>query len=206
MLYQDTVYSSKRHAFPSGAWVFNLLRLFSAVLLLVGGGRGVQVPDFATALELPDAASEVVDVDITAIRSQFVEGFVEVQEVVNVGAAGPLAAGNVLGELLGILRADELVVLRSADVDEGVDRGRAVGGVKGGVVDGVAVDLADIKIFLDLGDLFGDNSVGDTPDALWRRCVTVLLLQLLPVRPLNKSDNTTRSLGGASVILTGGLC
>lgn len=89
----------------------------------MGGRRRVQVCDFAAALELPDTASEVVDVNIAAVRGQFVEGFLEVQEVVNVGAAGPLAAGNVLGKLLGILGADELVVLRSADVDEGVDRG-----------------------------------------------------------------------------------
>lgn len=87
-----------------------------------------------------------------------------------------MTAGNVLGKLLGILRADELVILRSADVDEGVDRGRAVGGVKGGVVDRVTIDLADVKIFLDLGDLFGNDSVSDTPDALRCRCVTVFIL------------------------------
>jgi hypothetical protein len=142
----------------------------------MGGRRRVQVCDFAAALELPDTASEVVDVNITAVRSQFVEGFLEVQEIVNVGAAGTLAAGNVLGKLLGILRADELVVLRSADVDEGVNRWRAVGGVEGGVVDRVTIDLADVKIFLDLGDLFGNDSVGDTPDALRCRCVTVSIL------------------------------
>lgn len=142
----------------------------------MGGRRRVQVCDFATALELPDTTSEVVDVNITAVRGQFIEGFVEVQEIVNVGTTGPLAAGNVLGELLRILRADELVILRSADVDEGVDRGRAIGRVKWGVVDRVAIDLADVKIFLDLGDLFGNDPVGDTPDALRCRCVTVFIL------------------------------
>lgn len=144
--------------------------------MLMSGRRRVQVCDFATALELPDTASEVVDVNIAAVWGQFIEGLVEVQEIVNVGAAGPLAAGNVLRKLLGILRADELVVLRSADVDEGVDRGRAVSGVKGGVVDRVAIDLADVKIFLDLGDLFRNDPVGDTPDTLRRRCVAVFIL------------------------------
>lgn len=141
----------------------------------MNGRRRVQVCDFATALELPDTASEVMDVNIAAVRGQFVEGFVEVQEIVNVGAAGPLTTGNVLSKLLGILGADELVVLRSADVDESVDRGRAVSGVKGGVVDRITIDLTDVKIFLDLGDLFRNDPIGDTPDTLRCRCVAVFV-------------------------------
>lgn len=43
-------------------------------------------------------------------------------------------------------------------------------------MDRVTIDLADVKIFLDLGDLFGNDSISDTPDTLRCRCVTVFIL------------------------------
>lgn len=105
-----------------------------------------------------------------------------------------------LGELLGVLRADKLVIVRRANVDERLDGLRAaVGRVEGRVVDGVAVDLADVEILLDLGDLFRDDAVGDAPDALRGRVVVVG--EGGPVGPLDEGDDAAGGLRGAAVVL-----
>lgn len=103
---------------------------------------------------------------VTAIRGEIFESDLEVEEVVLVKTAWSLTPEDVLGELLGVLGADKLVVLGSSDIDEALDGGRAIGGLEGCVVDGVAVDLADVEILFDLGNLFGDDPVGDSPDAV----------------------------------------
>lgn len=71
-----------------------------------------------------------------------------------------------LGQRLRVLDTHELRVVGRADVDQGIDVRGSVGGVEGGVVDGVAVDLADVEGVSDLGDAGGDYSVGDAPDLL----------------------------------------
>ena len=93
-----------------------------------------------------------------------------------------MAAEDMLGQFLRVLGADELVVVRGADVDEGLDgtvvrrEERAVRlgrGVERRVVDRVPVDLADVEIIFDFGDALGDDAVGDAPDLFGSRIVVV---------------------------------
>lgn len=75
-----------------------------------------------------------------------------------------------LRERLDVLGSRELVVVGRADVDQGADGlVRRGGRVKGRVVDGVTVDLADVEIFFDFGDVSGFDAVGNTPDFRVRR-------------------------------------
>jgi hypothetical protein len=108
----------------------------------------------------------------------------------------------VLSEFLGVLGPYELLVLRSADVDEGTDGRGAVGWLEGLVVDGVPVDLTNVQVLLDLGDLFGDDAVCNAPDLVRRR--VVMVRQLLPEGALDERDDTARSFWSPSVILTNG--
>lgn len=103
----------------------------------------------------------------------------EVEEVIGVAAAGADALGDVCGEGLRILGPGKLVVVRGADVDEGLDcdtvavcvglligRGCGSGGrgrVEGCVMDGVAVDLTDVEVILDLGYAVRYDAVGYAP-------------------------------------------
>ena len=66
-------------------------------------------------------------------------------------------------QFVGILGANKLLVVGSADIYQGAYRGRAVSGVKRRVVNGVAVDFADVQVILDLCDLFRLDAVGDSP-------------------------------------------
>lgn len=83
-----------------------------------------------------------------------------------------------LRKLLRVLNADELLVIGSADVDQGPDGLRAVGGLEWSVMYAVAVDLANIEILLNFGNLFRLYPVGYAPYFLWRRVMVVV--QLLP--------------------------
>ncbi len=103
-----------------------------------------------------------------------------------------------LGQRLGVLRPDELGIVGGADIDEGADGRGAVGGLKGRVVDGVAVDFTNVEIVLDLGDLVGLYAVGDAPDLFGRRVVVVR--QILPVRALQEGDDAAGRLGRATVV------
>lgn len=138
--------------------------------------------------------------DIAATGSQALKGDIQIEEIVLVEAAGSLAVEDVLGELLGILRAHELLVVGSTDVDEGANGFGAVGGLEGRVVDGVTVDLADIEVLLNFGHLIRDNAVGHAPDPLRR---IVMVCQLLPVGSLDEGHDTTRRLRSAAMVLTG---
>lgn len=69
-----------------------------------------------------------------------------------------------LGELLRVLRARELVVVGGADVDEGAGDDGGGGGVEGGVVDAVPVDLPDVEVLFYLAHLFWHDPVRGAPD------------------------------------------
>lgn len=84
-----------------------------------------------------------------------------------------MASKDVLGQLLRVLGANKLFVVRCAYVDEGADGGGAVGRLKGRVMDRVAVDLAYVEVVLDLGYSFRLDAVGDTPYLL--RCGLVVI-------------------------------
>jgi hypothetical protein len=114
-----------------------------------------------------------MDVMITTIRSKLAEGCIETQQIVFVQATGPLAAEDVLGELLGVLGADKLLIIWSADVDQSANGGRAIGRMEWGVVNGVAVDLTYIEILLDFGYFLRNDTVCNPPDSLWSRVVTI---------------------------------
>ena len=139
--------------------------------------------------------------DVTALRAQVGESRIEPVQIVLVQATRAYASKDVFGQLLGVLGADELLVIRRADVNQGPDRPAAIGRVERGVVDGVAIDLADVEILLNLGDAFRNDSIGNAPD-LVRRGV-VMVSKAFPVRSLDKGDDPAGCLWGPSMILTG---
>lgn len=157
---------------------------------------------------------QVRDVVVAALGAQLVEGPLEPPEVVPVEPAGALGAVDVLGEGADVLRARELGVVRRADVDERADRRRrrvttissttaaVIGGggrVEGRVVDGVAVDLADVEVGLDLGDAGARDAVGAAPDAGRGRMVRVA--EGGPVGPVDEGYDAAWGRGGAAVVL-----
>lgn len=95
------------------------------------------------------------------------------KQVLRVRPARPGAARDMLRQRLWVLGADELVVVGGADVDERADRRTGRGRVEGRVVDRVAVDLADVEVVLDFGDVGGEDAVSDAPDAVRGRGVVV---------------------------------
>lgn len=86
---------------------------------------------------------------------------------------------DVLRELLGILRPNELLIIRSTDVNECPNWVRSIRGMKRMVVDGVSVDLTDIEILLYLCHLIRLDAIGYTPDLFG--CGLMVVLQGLPV-------------------------
>jgi hypothetical protein len=154
---------------------FDLLCLFSTMLLEMGGRRWVKDLrlKWAIILEFSDTAGKIMNVVIATIRGKLTESSIKTQKVVLVQAAGPLTAEDVLRELLGILRTDELLVVRSADINQSTDRRGAIGRMEWGVVYSVAVDLANIEVFLDLSNFVRDDTVGNAPNSLWSRVVMV---------------------------------
>lgn len=136
---------------------------------------------------------------ILTLIGQRTQRNIQLEQIVLVQPTRPHAPEDVLGELLRILRADKLVIVRRANVDERLDGLNAVGWVKGRVVDGVAVDLADVEILFHFGDLFRDDAVGDAPDTLRGRAVVVG--EGGPVGALDEGDDAAGGLGGAAVVL-----
>lgn len=140
------------------------------------------------------------------------------QQIVAVEAAGPLGAINVLGESLDILWSRELVIFGCADIDEGANwvlvlllgcvvRRRGGGcrssracWIKGGVVDTVAINFANVEILLDLGDFFWNDAVGDAPDfaILGSR---MGIGEGGPKGPLDEGDDTAWFFRSATVVL-----
>jgi len=200
-------------AFPATISICHWLALWSSLFELLSlryaaasfevcvGGWWRRRRDGLVMLQGLDARDEIADVHVAAPGAQLVESDVEVVEVLLVEAAGAAAGEDVAGQLVGVLGADKLLVVRGADVDEGGDGRRAVCRMEGRVMDGVAVDLADVEILLDLGDALGDDAVGDAPDALGGRVVVVG--ELFPVGALDEGHDATGGLGGASVVLAG---
>lgn len=64
----------------------------------------------------PDALRQVRDVLIAALGAQLLQRLVQGQQVVPVQTARPLGAVDVLGQGLGVLGPDELVVVWGSDV------------------------------------------------------------------------------------------
>lgn len=127
----------------------------------------------AITLEFSDTAGKIMNMVIATIRGKLTESRIKTQKVVLVQAARPLTAEDVLRELLGILRTDELLIVRSADINQSTDGRGAIGRMERGVVYSVAVDLANIEVFFDLGNFVRDDTVGNAPDSLWSRVVMV---------------------------------
>lgn len=69
------------------------------------------------------------------------------------------------------------------------------------MLDGVAVDLADVEVVLDLGDLVALDAVGDAPDAV--RGGLVGVVEGVPVGALDEGDDAAGGVGGAAVVLAG---
>lgn len=100
------------------------------------------------------------------------------KQIIPIQPARPLAPVDVLGQLLQVLGAGELVVVGRADVHERFDGSLAVGdlaadlqvglqvrgGVEGRVVDCVTVYLADVEVGLYFFHVFRGYAVGYTPD------------------------------------------
>lgn len=73
--------------------------------------------------------------------------------------------------------------------------------MKGRIVDGVAVDLPNVEILLDLCDMVGMDSVSYAPYFFGSR--VMVICELFPVGPINESDNSSRSFWRSSMILAG---
>lgn len=125
--------------------------------------------------KLPHPLRQIRDMLIPALVPHRRQRRLQPKQILRVRPARPGAARNVLRKRLRVLRPDELVVVGGADVDERADGGTRRGGrrVEGRVVDRVAVDLANVEVFFDLGDAEGEDAVGDAPDALGGRCMVV---------------------------------
>lgn len=123
----------------------------------------------------PHPLRQIRDMLISALVPHRRQRRLQPKQILRVRPARPGAARNVLRQRLRVLRPDELVVVGGADVDERADGGTRRGGrrVEGRVVDRVAVDLANVEVFFDLGDAGGEDAVGDAPDALGGRGVVV---------------------------------
>lgn len=92
-----------------------------------------------------------------------------------------------------------------------------------GVLDAVPVDLADVEVGFDFGDVAGGDVVGGAPDAgrgggvLWRGVSCLVLVfdgwcgrwrayvvrQCLPVLPRDECHHATGCFGGAAVVFAG---
>lgn len=68
-------------------------------------------------------------------------------------------------------------------------------------MDGVAVDLSNVKIVLNLVHLVGLDAVSNTPDAI--RSILMVISQGLPEGALQQRDDTSRLLWCSSVVLAG---
>lgn len=155
----------------------------------------------SSLFQSPDAPGKVRNVLVAALWRKLLQSGIQPEKVVPVQAAGPSAPEDVLRQRLRVLRPDKLVIVGRANVDEGADGRGAVRRLKGRVVDGVAVDFTNVEVLLDLGDLVGPYAVGDAPDSFGRRAV-VVVRQVLPVGPLEESDDPAGRFGRAAVVLT----
>lgn len=118
-------------------------------------------------LHFPAPPRQVCNMLVAALGAQLEQGVLKHIQVLLVLAAGAFALHDVLGQLLRILRAHELRILREPDVDEAVDGrgGRGPGSrVKRRVLDAVPIDLADIEIVADLGGVRSRDVVCCAPD------------------------------------------
>lgn len=70
-------------------------------------------------------------------------------------------------------------------------------------MDGVAVDLTDVEVLFDLGDVSGLDAVGDAPDFGVRRC-WVRVAEGCPVGVFDEGDYTAGGLRSSTVVLAGG--
>lgn len=91
-----------------------------------------------------------------------------------------------------------MLVIRRANVDERPDRRRAVGRMERRIVDGVAVDLSNVKILLNFCDVVGVDSVGHTPYLIGSR--VVVIGELFPMRPFNESNYSPGSFWSSSMV------
>ena len=126
---------------------------------------------------------------IRAFLAQTSQRLLKLVQILPILTARPPALHDLLRQRLRVLGSEELGVVRQADVHEAFDRVRDVGRlciaggrdalhrgahvllallvVEGRVLDGVAVDLADVEVFFHFGDVAGWDAVGCAPDS-WR--------------------------------------
>lgn len=69
------------------------------------------------------------------------------------------------------------------------------------VVDGVAVDLADVEVLFYLVHLVGYDPVRDTPDLFG--CGVMVIRQLFPIGPLDQGYDAAGGLRRSAVVLAG---
>jgi hypothetical protein len=140
---------------------------------------------------------------IIPTRSQLLEGYIKVEQIVLVRPRGPLATEDMLGKDLGILWTNELLVVWGTDVHEGVwyRSGGLVGRMEWRIMNRVAIDFADVKVAFHFCDLFGDDAVGDAPDSVWSNIMGVN--EGRPVGTLDQGNDSAGGLGSAAMVFTG---
>lgn len=125
------------------------------------------------------ARGQIANMLIATLVRQFLQGCVQSVQIILVETTGALALVDKASQFVKILRTNKLLIVGSADVYQGAYRGRAISGVERGVVNGVAVDFANVQVILDLCDLVGLDAVGDSPYLFWRG--VVMVGELFPV-------------------------
>lgn len=70
--------------------------------------------------------------------------------------------------------------------------------LEGLTYDGIAVDLADVQILLDLLDMLRLDPIGHAPDLVGSR---VWIGQCFPEGPLDQGHDTARCFGSTAVVL-----
>ena len=103
----------------SSEGLFKLFRLCRAALMCELCRGGIQRSSGLSCLFLkcPYPLRQIVNVDVATLWGEVVEGRIQVEQVVRVQPARPLAAKDVLCQLLRVLRANKLFIIWSSNVD-----------------------------------------------------------------------------------------
>jgi len=134
-----------------------------------------------SGLDLTTALCKITDMFIPTVLAEPFQCRIQLVEVVLVLSTGSSTPDDMLGQCLRILRTQELRIVGKTNVHQTLDllgqvafgiRCRVHGLVRGGhvliergVLDAVAVDLSNVEVLLNFGDVSRWNAVCGTPDS-----------------------------------------
>ena len=133
------------------------------------------------ALYCSTACSKVVHVLVLALRTELPQRTIQVIQIILVLPTRSSMRHDVLSKRLSRLRSEKLRIVGKADVDQTFDRlwqrlvaSESLGCVKGHILHRVSIDLSDIQVLSNFGDVLGRYPVGGSPCQQW--CVRVLII------------------------------